>query len=61
MAGLKEERTWEHRISLESGDGGRKAENSCLRRTLIRKLKKQHSEKGILPRRAKGKKQGPCM
>lgn len=39
-----EERRWEHRVSLESGDsGGRKAENSYQRRSLIRKLKKQYS------------------
>lgn len=36
--GLEEVRGWEHRVGLERA-GGRKAENSYQRRTLMKKLK----------------------
>ena len=51
--GLEEVRGWEHRVRLQSADsGGRKAENSYQRRTLMKKLKTPRKE--CCPEEAKG-------
>lgn len=54
FAGLEEERRWEHRVSLESGDFEvRKAENSNQRRTLIRR--RNIPRRGCCPGEPKGR------